>query len=65
MAEGTETMKTTIHTAFDPHYDMSFIFRDVENESGDLVSTEVIGFYFGEPSEELTAFYAGKLKAEY
>ena len=60
----------TIYTVYSQESDMTFIMKDTEAfnyELGvyELASTEVIGFYFGEPDEETTEKYIGKLKAEF
>lgn len=44
--------------------DRTIIWRDV-NKGTEPVSTEIIGWYFGEPTEEDTAYYVGRLKAKY
>lgn len=43
--------------------DMTFIVCDEWN-GDDFIATEVVGFYFGIPVEELTREYIGKLRAE-
>ena len=53
---------TEIITTYAPDTDMTFILR--ESYSGEeLVSTEVVGFYYGEPDDNLTQYYIGNLKA--
>lgn len=54
-----------IHAEYSVSGDMTFILKETRDENGDPVSTEVVGFYYGEPNEESTAQYIGKLKAEY
>lgn len=49
-------MITTVYAEKD---DMTFIIKETDN------STEVVGFYWGEPDEEATKNFIGKLKAEY
>ena len=58
-------MKETIYTPYSPEYDMTFIVRDIWDENENIKSTEVIGFYYGEPDETATAEFKNKLKAEY
>ena len=58
-------MENTIYTPYSPEYDMTFIVRDTFDEDGVLKNTEVIGFYYGEPDETVTADFIGKLKAEF
>lgn len=55
--------KEVIYTTYSESEDMTFILKDVFVDD-DWKSTEVVGFYFGEPTEENTALYTGKLKAE-
>lgn len=56
-----------IYTAYAAENDMTFIMCDTyENASKEkLLSTEVIGFYFGEPTEEATKEFPGSLKADF
>lgn len=44
--------------------DITFIMKETSNEEGP-VSTEVVGFYYGEPDEDSTHRFIGKLKAEF
>lgn len=48
-----------IYTAYSSEADMTFIMEDTER------STKVVGFYYGEPDEEATKKFYGKLVAEY
>lgn len=53
-----------IYTSYDENLDMTFIIKDkYNNENLTLLSTEVVGFYFGEPNNEDTKDYTGKLEA--
>ena len=58
-------MRTTeIITTYAPDTDITFILIETyQNE--DPISTEVVGFYYGQPNEEDTERYIGNLKAEY
>ena len=58
-------MKEKIYTAFAERDDITFILKDTLNENGDPISTEVVGWYFGDPNEESTRFFIGQTKAEY
>jgi hypothetical protein len=58
------TMTETIYTVFSPEGDMTFIMRDTF-EGEDLKATEVVGWYFGGPTESATEQFIGKLKAEF
>ena len=41
-----------IYTAYAPNNDITFIMRDTYHFNGELESTAVIGWYYGEPDEE-------------
>ena len=58
-------MNQEIYTAYAEHHDMTFIMVDTFDEKGEPMATECIGFYYGEPNEENTKAFSGKLKAEY
>jgi len=58
--KGDKEMKREVYTAYAETADMTFIIEEVATENG--TSIEVIGFYFGEPSEECTRTYKGKIK---
>lgn len=58
-------MKTEIVATYAPDTDITFILREIYEENGDPVSTEVVGFYYGEPFEKLTDEFIGKLKANF
>ena len=46
--------------------DMTFIVVDeIDDSTGEVLSTEVTGFYFGEPDDEATETFDGKPKACY
>ena len=55
--ENTEKGKIT--TAYCKKDDLTFILKETPT------SMEVVGFYFGEPNEQCTKQYTGKLKAEF
>jgi len=54
-------------TAYSSSHDVTTIFlsRYLDAECNEAVSTEVIGFYWGEPNDDDTQNYTGELKAEY
>ena len=59
-------VETSIFTAYSKEADMTTIFKDVTRcSNGSIVSTEVIGFYFGAPNKEDTETFIGSLKATY
>lgn len=58
-------MEKHIYTAYAEANDMTFIMVDTLDKSGNPISTECVGWYFGEPSEDATKSYCGALKATY
>lgn len=54
-------------TAYSQDTDVTTIFlsRCLDAECEEVISTEVIGFYFGEPDESSTETFTGALKAEF
>lgn len=59
-------VETSIFTVYSKEADMTTIFKDtVRCSNGSMVSTEVVGFYFGEPNEEDTEQFIDSLKATY
>ena len=56
---------TEIQTAYSKEADMTFILKEITSADGNPLSTEVVGFYYGEPNERDTRNYLGHLKAEY
>ena len=57
--------KTQITTAYSETEDITFILKEQQDNNGNSVSTEVVGFYYGQPNEDDTTRYTGKLKAQY
>ena len=53
-----------IYEVYAEENDMTFIIRDTF-ECENLLSTEVIGFYFGEPDGDKTPYYIGNLKSTF
>ena len=58
-------MKKELYSVYAESADMTFVMEDTYNEKGELISTECKGFYYGEPTEEDTRFFNGKLKGTY
>lgn len=54
-----------INTTYSASDDMTFILEEVYDKDGNPVSTECVGFYYGEPNEIDTNSYYGKLRADY
>lgn len=55
---------TTIRTPYFESEDKTLIFEYIYMDDK-LLSCELKGFYYGEPNEEDTKIYYGKLKAEF
>lgn len=53
-----------LESCYSPSYDITFIMEETYKD-GEIISSEVKGFYYGEPDEEATEYFNGKLKAEY
>ena len=54
-----------IYPVYSSTHDITFIMEDLCDDSGNVVSTEVIGFYYGEPDEQATELFRGSLKARF
>lgn len=57
--------KKTIYDVYSREGDMTFIMEDTFDADGEILSTECVGWYHGEPDDESTAYFNGKLKAEF
>lgn len=57
-------MGTKIYTTYAPSEDITFILEDSWNGTG-VITTEVKGLYFGEPNEEATKEFYGKLSLDF
>lgn len=55
-------MKEVVYGVYSADNDITFVMVDVW-EGNEIISTEVTGFYFGEPSKESTKYFNGKTKA--
>ena len=58
------SMEKTVYTVYAPNNDMTFIMEDTYNNN-EVISTECVGWYLGEPNDEATQKFIGKLKAEF
>lgn len=59
------TKTKDIYEAYASANDITFILEDTFDEDGEIISTECVGWYYGEPSEDDTKRFYGKLKGEY
>lgn len=57
-------MREEIYAVYSEN-DMTFIMKETYDDDNELISTECVGWYYGEPDEKSTATFIGKLKAEY
>ena len=58
-------MRRETYTTYAAPTDMTFIMEDTFNESNELIGTECVGWYYGDPTEDETKYFNGRLKAEY
>lgn len=58
-------MKEWIDTVYSEEGDITFLMKETQDEKGNPISTECVGWYYGAPTEKNTEQYIGKLKAEY
>lgn len=59
-------IRTIIHGEYSDTADITFILEEKINlTNNEYISTEVVGFYYGQPDLENTKRYIGKIKAEY
>lgn len=58
-------MKRYIETDHAPHMDITFIMEHLESDNGDPLRSSVVGWYYGEPDNESTKAFIGKLIAHY
>lgn len=56
--------KERVFPAYSKEHDMTFIVKDtIDPETEEIIETDVVGFYYGEPNEENTEAYFGRLSA--
>lgn len=58
-------MTTNIYTVYAETHDITFIMEDTFTNDGEPVSTEVKGFYYGEPCDDDTQTFYGDLIAHF
>jgi hypothetical protein len=58
-------MNRTVVGAYVPGLDITVIVEDLCDDSGNPLSTEIKGFYYGEPSTQDNETFYGSLKAVY
>lgn len=62
----SDIYKKVVHGCYSAESDITFIMSDIiEKATGFCISTEVTGFYLGEPEFEYIEKYNGKLEAEF
>lgn len=57
--------EVSVYGVYSEEYDMTTIYKDIFRPNDSLASTEVVGFYFGEPNDEDTDTFTGSLKTVY
>ena len=61
-----DTYKKVVYGCYSAEADATFIMSDIiEKATNRCISTEVTGFYFGEPEFEYTEKYQNTRKAEF
>ena len=58
-------MEKEIIVSYSVETDMTFILEEIYNDEGETISVEIKGFYFGQPEEQATNDFYGKLKVEF
>ena len=59
-------MQTKIYTIYSEEANMTFIMEDTYDTDQELlISTEVKGFYYGDPDDEATKIFYGEVKTEF
>ena len=58
-------MKKELYGVYAPNWDITFVMEDTTDQNGDVISTECVGWYYGEPSNKDNEHFKGKLKAHY
>ena len=66
MEDISDQYRNMVYNAYSDAQDITFIMQDTINvRANNCISTEVIGFYYGEPNREDNRKFSGKLKAEF
>ena len=58
-------MRTEIYGIYQRNYDITFVMEEKFTNDDEPVSLEVVGFYYGEPDDELNKEFYGKTKARF
>ena len=58
-------MKKELYPIYAREADITFIMEETTDKRGEPISTECVGFYYGEPTERDNQYFKGKLKAKY
>lgn len=49
-----------------PYYDITFVIQDtIDSKTGEVLTTKVTGFYYGEPEDKYNELYNGKPTCKY
>ena len=52
-----------IYAVYAESGDMTFIMKDTYDRHGEAITTEVVGWHYGDPDRKITPEYIGKLAA--
>ena len=58
-------MKKELYGVYAPNWDITFVMEDTTDQNGEIVSTECVGWYYGEPTDVDNETFKGKLKVRY
>lgn len=56
---------TKVYGIYQHEHDITFVMRETVDEYNAVIELSVIGFYYGEPDEELNELYNGKTTAKF
>jgi hypothetical protein len=54
-----------IYGIYAKSHDITFVMKECFDDTGEPLSLEVIGFYYGEPNERDNKMFSGDLKADF
>ncbi len=57
--------KQDIYGMYSPDYDITTIMVDTYDENDLMISSEVVGWYHGQPNDKDNATFFGKLKCKH
>lgn len=59
-------IKCKPYGVYSPNYDITFVMQDtIDSKTGEVLTTKVTGFYYGEPEDRYNELYNGKPTCKY